>query len=511
MDINFSESKSGPLYVLIKSLSKSEKAYFKKFSSIHSSEKEKNYLKLFDLLDKMETFNQKIFEKRAFENSIAKNLSANKNYLYSLILRAMNTLYSYENSENEIMELIKNYRFLLKKKLNVQAAKMLNRAKSFAKENEMIQEQFLILNDERIQHANENKNILQKQLSVIHQEFEKLLTILNKECKMGIIYFDTYQLMSSDGVARNKEILNTIKIKLEDANKLKQENLPETFVFNLRYFTFFESYYFLTHDFKDAAGFSLEIISLYDSYPNRKRALIRNYVGAINNLLNALMRIPDFKRAETAMNKLEQLIRSNPEAEVPILERLYHFKLLYYLNQGNYSEAQVTVEDLIRWLSTNETKVSKPKLLILYYDLSQYYFGVRDLKKALQYNNKILNEFAEINYNDFLTESRILHLLIHYEMKAFEYLGYKIAAFYRQLPQDKNILKTERLAVQYLKKLISSNKEKELELFKTFYKKIMDLLSDPFEKFLIEETRIKYWLRGKIEKKTIPDVILSPA
>lgn len=501
-----SESKTDSLYALIKSLTKSEKAYFKKFTSIYSSGKSMNYLRLFDLLEKMETYNQKLFEKKAIEYSLSNNLSVNKNYLYGLILRSMNTLYSNENSENEIMELIKNYRFLSKKKLNSQAYKMLNRAKTFAKENEMIPEQFLILNDERIQYANENRNTLPSQLNKLHGEFEKLLNILNKECRIGIIYFDTYQLMSTDGVARNKEILNELTSKLKEAKEIKESNSPETFIFNLRYNTFFESYYFLTHDFEEAAKYSKAIINLYEKYPNKKNEKIKGYVGAINNFLNATLRIPDFNSAKTALIKLEALLDSNSASEIFINERLYHFKLLFYLNQGNYFGAGETVDEIIKWLSANENNLNKSKLLILYYDLSQYYFGIKDLKKALYYNNKILNEFNEMIYNDFLTESRILHLLIHYDLKDFDYLKYNMVSMYRRLPKDKDVLKTERLTVRYLNKLILSNGGK-LIIMNDFYKKISSLLNDPFEKFLIEETRIKYWIKSKMEKRTMPEVI----
>ena len=51
--------KTDDLFQLIKSLSKSEKGYFKKFSYLYTIEGEKNYIKLFDAIEKQKEYDEK--------------------------------------------------------------------------------------------------------------------------------------------------------------------------------------------------------------------------------------------------------------------------------------------------------------------------------------------------------------------------------------------------------------------------------------------------------------------
>ncbi len=53
-----SNKASNSLHELIKSLNKSEKRYFKVFSSRHTIGEENSYIKLFDFIDKMDEYDE---------------------------------------------------------------------------------------------------------------------------------------------------------------------------------------------------------------------------------------------------------------------------------------------------------------------------------------------------------------------------------------------------------------------------------------------------------------------
>lgn len=88
--------KADSLYILIKSLTRSEKGYFKRFAQMHGSEMESNYLKLFDAIEGMETYEEARVKKILEGEPFIKQLSVTKNYLFKLIVRAL-SIYHREN------------------------------------------------------------------------------------------------------------------------------------------------------------------------------------------------------------------------------------------------------------------------------------------------------------------------------------------------------------------------------------------------------------------------------
>ncbi len=80
--------KNSNAYVLIKSLTMSEKRYFKIFSERHTIGKQNKYVALFNLLDTNEQEDDGWIKQELKSLKINSDfLSADKNYLYNLILR----------------------------------------------------------------------------------------------------------------------------------------------------------------------------------------------------------------------------------------------------------------------------------------------------------------------------------------------------------------------------------------------------------------------------------------
>ncbi|HRP53370.1 MAG TPA: hypothetical protein PLI97_07660, partial [Fluviicola sp.] len=125
---------SNELFNLVKSLSKSEKRFFKLSSSLQAGEK--NYLKIFDFIDKQKQYDEKEL-KDAFANEVfVKHLPSEKNHLYRLILKSLRTFYSEQSASSILKQELKNVEILYKKALFKECDKFVVRAKSIAKEHE---------------------------------------------------------------------------------------------------------------------------------------------------------------------------------------------------------------------------------------------------------------------------------------------------------------------------------------------------------------------------------------
>ena len=127
---------SEDLFELIKSLSQTEKGYFKKFVLYQSDEEDANYVKLFDAIDDQEKYNEAALKIKFKSEKFINHLPRTKNYLYYLILKSLRN-YNTEISINaRLMDMLRNIEILYDKNLIKQCKKLVIRGKELAIEYE---------------------------------------------------------------------------------------------------------------------------------------------------------------------------------------------------------------------------------------------------------------------------------------------------------------------------------------------------------------------------------------
>ena len=143
---------SGELFNLIKSLSKSEKRFFKLSSSLQSGEK--NYLKIFDAIDEQVEYDEHELKELFKAERFIKHFPSEKNHLYKLILKSLRSYYSDNSISSILKQEIKNIEILYKKTLYEECDKFLNRAKKLDIEHEKFYYHFELLNIEKMYWTN---------------------------------------------------------------------------------------------------------------------------------------------------------------------------------------------------------------------------------------------------------------------------------------------------------------------------------------------------------------------
>ncbi len=77
------------LFNLIRSLTQSEKRYFKRFAMIQVSEKKPSFLVLFEIVEKAIENDENKIKAQFLKKADSKNFNETKYYLYNLILKAL--------------------------------------------------------------------------------------------------------------------------------------------------------------------------------------------------------------------------------------------------------------------------------------------------------------------------------------------------------------------------------------------------------------------------------------
>ena len=140
---------SDELFQLIKSLTPSEKRYFKIHASKHVIGKSNHYEKLFDALDVLpddQPYDEAAFKKSLRGKSYGSHLSDEKSHLREMILRAMRVYHAERTPKGQLVEMIHEISFLHSKGFVKSCQQMIDKAMKLAEETEQYPE-MLVLND----------------------------------------------------------------------------------------------------------------------------------------------------------------------------------------------------------------------------------------------------------------------------------------------------------------------------------------------------------------------------
>ncbi|TAL57976.1 MAG: hypothetical protein EPN85_12725, partial [Bacteroidetes bacterium] len=268
---------SDNLHLLIKTLTKPEKRYFKLFSSIYSGDK--FYLYLFDEISKQEKYDEEKILSRLGKKKDTSWFSIAKSRLYNLILKSMENRHTTKFSE--VKNCLHRVNFLYDKGLYEQCGRELHKARKIASEYEMHTSMLEIGHwDTRL--AMQKKD--SKDIDTINKERIRQLNFLRNTESFRQLDSEIYNKVRLYGIARNKKDMAAIE-KMIKHPLLNQESNAKTFEAKLMYYDCYVYYWWMKGDYEKAYGFSRKSIYLFASNYKKDNQFVTRYIGRLHNLL----------------------------------------------------------------------------------------------------------------------------------------------------------------------------------------------------------------------------------
>ena len=126
------------LWELIGTLTSSEMRYFKQFAARSQQANDKNYIRLFEEIVRLKTYNETLLIERLQKKGInTKFLAADKNYLYKQILKSLQYFHTEARTSLQIKNQIAYIEILYQKGLYNQCSKIIKHCKKQAQEAEL--------------------------------------------------------------------------------------------------------------------------------------------------------------------------------------------------------------------------------------------------------------------------------------------------------------------------------------------------------------------------------------
>ncbi len=501
---------SSELHDLIKTLTKSEKRFFKLSSALQSGEK--NYIKIFDAIDEQEEYDEESLKEIFKNEAFIQHFPSEKNHLYKLILKSLRS-YHADNSVSSILQQdIKNIEILFKKALYKECNKFLIRAKKTAREHEKFYYLFELINIEKqlLEEAYESGEFDQDLDELIKEENE-ILEKLRNLAEYHILYSRINYVFRREGFAHNEDEKNIVR-EIEDYHLIKGKNTA------LSSSAATICYYIkglcasTNRQYADAYTFFNKVKEILDKNTNLRSDLAKRYVRTLSHLLYCYI---DSKKYDEARDVIEQMHQlegkdgfNNIDVEMSIFTSTHLAELMLWERLGDHKTAMNKINTVISGFSRMGETINKENKLLFSYHIANIYFGAGEFKDALQWINNVLNDNEQSLRQDIYGFARLVNLIIHYELGNYDLLEYTIKSTLRFLNKKEKDYKIESVLVKHLRKMVKINMEMERrEAYQKMKSEFEELFENPNERVLLDYFDVLSWLDSKIQNISFSEAV----
>ncbi len=512
-NITLSNLQKDPLFILIKSLSKSEKRQFNLYVGRLGGNVDAKFFSLFKFLDKQKKYEEKAILKT---NIVTKLQLANlKAHLYKQILISLRLNPSHKNIRIQLREQLDFATILYQKGLYKQSLKLLDKAKKLAIENEEKNIAYEIVELEKViesQYITRSIDTRADELSLQAKSLSLQNVITSKLSNLSL---QLYGILLKTGYVRNDEELQ--KINDYFAKKLPEYEY-ESLGFREKLWLYKAHlwYSILTQDFLQSFKFANKWIDLFKENPKNISLHPVFYLKGKNYLLESLFFVKHsvkFKK-ELALFKEEidqQKIPLNNNTEILIFQYYYANQLHLHFLEGTFFDGEYLVPIINEKIETYKNQLDSHHIIVLYYKIACLYFGMGKNEECIRYLNKIIRSKNIRVAEDLQCFARVLSLIAHYECGLDYDFERQFKDTYKFLLKMENLQEVQKIFITSIRALGDVYPHEIKKEFKKIYATLKPFENHPYEKRAFLYLDILSWLESKIYQKSIAEIIQQKA
>lgn len=497
------------LFLLIKSLKKSEKRNFKLFANRNTETDNLKTVKLFDALDKMEDYNEVLLLKKnpAISKQQLSNISAN---LYKQILDSLRLIKDVDNIDLQLHEQMDHARILYNKGLYLQSLNILDKTKRIAAANNQVTYLIQVLFFEKKIEALYLTRSIENRADEIAEESKNAAEKISSINKLSSLALRLYSWYIKNGHARTKNEEDIIKKIFKDG-LAENTSMTNTFYEKLYLYQSYCWQAFICQDFLMYYRYVQKWVDLFLEEPNMIEIETMHYIKGMHNLMGAHFDLHNATKLKETIEKFEtftheDIVVNNENNRIQTFTYLYTAKINLHFTEGTFTEGLVMIPTLLAQLEEFEIYLDNHRVLIFYYKIASLYFGSGDSSTAIDYLNKIINWKVDIR-TDLQCYSRLLQLIAHYELGNYTLIEYLIKSVYRFMAKMENMNTVEESIFNFLKKSFHV----EPKNIKTELRKLLEKLKihqeNRFETRAFVYLDIISWIESKLEDVPIEKII----
>ena len=507
--ITSANNQNDALFVLIKSLTKSEKRQFNLYVGRLGGNIDAKFFSLFKFLEKLKVYDEKIIIKSGIVTK--QQLSNLKAHLYKQILISLRLNPAHKNIRIQIREQLDFATVLYQKGLYKQSLKLLEKAKNLALENEEKNIAYEIVELEKVietQYITRSLSNRADQLSIQAKELSQQNVVASKLSNLSL---QLYSYLLQNGYVKNNK-------ELEFINSYFYSKLPkydfEKFGFREKLWLYKSHLWFsfLTQDFLHSYKYANQWVDLFKE--NKKFITLHPvfYLKGINYLLEAcffVKKVDNFKEELRLFEKDvdEKIIPTNTNTDILIFQYLYANKLHLHFLEASFAKGEYLVDIINQKIEIYKNRLDNHYVVMLYYKIACLYFGMGKNELCIAYLQKIIKSKNLGSAEDLQCFARVLNLIAHYECGLDYDLERQFLDTYKFLLKMQNLQEVQKVFLTSIRDLSDVYPHEIKNEFKKIHTKLKTFESHPYEKRAFLYLDILSWLESKIQNKPIALII----
>ena len=509
---NFTEMStpfSDALFQLVKSMEKAEKRHFKIYIKRSSDRQELKVVQLFDALDAMEEYDERVIFRRikALNRSKLANL---KTHLYRQLLSSLRLLKARDNVDLQLSEHLDDARILYNKGLKLQSLKIIERAKELARENQKFNTLVQLISlEKKIESLHITRSSTEKteRLATESLEVSRHVERVSRLSNLALLLYRWYVIHGhTRDQAEEEELLRFFREQLPaDLHRVAG------FYEELYLFQSYSWYAFIRQDFLLNYRYACKWADLYRRHPHMIGIETGHFVKGMHNLLNAHFALRDFRGFDRTLAAFRQ------SAALPEVRRHDNFRIhadIYldnavvngHLLKGTFSEGVRRIPEIEKRLQEYAPFVDTHRILLFQYKFASLCFGNRDFGKAVDYTQNIINGSAALR-PDLQCYARLVLLLSHYELGNYELLEPLSKSAYRFFRKMRKLTDIERATFQFLQHSFGYAPAEIRRRLERFHDQVRHFDGSMFETRSYAYLDIISWAESKLSGNTMESVI----
>lgn len=497
---------STDLFQLIKSLSKQEKRYFKLHASRHAIEGQNKYERLFDAIDGQHAYDETSIKKIFAGEAFIKQLHVAKNYLYKMILTSLRQ-YHETRSGDPFNRWMREAEILFDRGLFEQSDKIFQKAVKIAQR----EENFLQLLqasrwEHRIIHSRNDITGLENYVDAgLKKEFdllEKYHNFLEFQALNDQVFIPYWKHGAVRKPSEKKALQQLFDRALFQSPDNARSFFAKYFYLNARF-----SYHLFIGEIRESYQYIRKLTEMFPKQ-NLDPKLVRHYISSLINLYIVQQQLRKFEEIPKTLAQLRSVPATSPEQKRRLLIRSINLETDFYIHTGQFAEGLKKIEPLLETSQKHLRKADQQQKLGLFYNLAYLYFGAGNFDKALDWINNLLQQPGLKTRQDIHSFSRLLNLIIHYELGNDELLEYIVKSTNRFLSGRKRLFKVEAVMLKLMRRYPQWLTPKEKAVgFGKLVEELKVLQKDEFEQKAFAYFNFIAWMESKISNKSFAEII----
>ena len=495
---------SSHLHQLIRSLSGVENRYFKKFAARHSSKDKTQYLSLFEAINKQHVYDEEQIIQELYKSSGKASFSLIKNRLYHQILKSLDAFHAESSIDIELSYYIHYAEILFDKTLYDQCRRILVSAEKIAEKNEkwiaLLQ---IIKRQKRLVEINNYEGAKGNLIEKLCKKEADTLRKLGVEAELWQRKSEVFSELFKRGQTRRPKAAKEIEAEIENIKKFAKKNADS---FEAKYLAQHtqSAFFFSTGNYKACHKVLSENIELMESRMDIVKDDPTIYISALTNIIYIsakLNRISDVDRyLEKSRNLPGKLSRKlTNDLELRLFTNTYSLELAICAITGNIERGIAAISEVKNGLHKWDSKLSDVRKGAFYHAVSAIFLINSDFKKALFWNNMLLDTIPIEKSEDQYCFGKIMHIIIQYDMGNYDVIPHNLKSLKRQIDQRKRKHKFERKFIDFISEIAKAGvDEQHTKIFQKFSDELSKIETDPQEKIAFEYFDFKSWVDAKL-------------